>query len=127
MDNTQRGIFDPNGINNNPLNNNPYSDKYKEVAKAWSSLPGYEKRFEVVKQVKENQVILISAETGSGKTVLVPKYVLHALDYEGKIAITLPKQIITKSSAEYAALTLDVNVGEEVGYQYRGSQKESKS
>ena len=97
------------------------------MAKVWSKLPGYERAGEVITQVKNNQVLLITAETGSGKTVLMPKYVLHVLDYKGKIAVTLPKQIITRSSAEYAAATLDVKLGEQVGYQYRGSPSGSKS
>ena len=121
------GILDPDGINPNPLNNKEYSDRYKQLAKAWSSLPGYDKRNDVIKSIQDNQVILIVAETGSGKTVLVPKYALHALNYNGKVGITMPKQIVTKSAAEYAAATLDVNIGEEVGYQYRGSPSDSKS
>ena len=71
--------------------------------------------------------MLITAETGSGKTVLVPKFALHASEYKGKWAITLPKQIIAKSSAEFAAKTLDVKLGDHVGYQYKGSAKSAKS
>lgn len=121
------GILDPLGNNLNPLNNIEYSDDYKELAKTWTKLPGYENATGVIKDILDNQVLLISAETGSGKTVLVPKYVLHALNYDGKIGVTLPKQIVTKSSAEYAAKTLDVTLGEEVGYQYRGAPSGSKS
>ncbi len=45
----------------------------------------------------------------------------------GKIAITNPKIITTKSNAEYAADTLDVNLGDEVGYKYRKSPSNSYS
>ena len=58
---------------------------------------------------------------------LNPKFALHALNYNAKIAVTLPKRIITKAAAEYAALTLDVELGEEVGYQYKGSPVNAKS
>jgi len=37
---------------------------------------------------------------------------------EGKTAITNPKKLTTLSNAEYGALTLDVKLGEEVGYRY---------
>ncbi|MCJ7638122.1 MAG: DEAD/DEAH box helicase, partial [Nitrososphaeraceae archaeon] len=121
------GILDPDGINPNPLNNKPYSDKYKELAKVWSKLPAYKKANEIIKKIKENQVILTIFETGAGKTVLNPKFALHAFNYDAKIGITLPKRIITKSAAEYAALTLDVELGDEVGYQYKGSPPEAKS
>jgi len=125
MDNI--GILDPEGKNNNPLTDRPYSDEYKEIAKKWSNFPAYEKAKDIIEDIKNYQVILITASTGSGKTVLVPKYALHALNYKGKIAITLPKQIIAKSSAEFAAKTLDVQLGEHVGYQYKGSPKGAKS
>lgn len=121
------GILDPSGHNNNPLTEKPYSEEYKHLSKIWSKFPAYKRVTEIIKDIHNNQVILITAATGSGKTVLVPKYTLHALKYSKKIAITLPKQMITKSAAEFAAKTLDVNIGDEVGYQYRGSPKNTRS
>lgn len=120
------GILDPNGNNLNPLNNQPYSDTYKELAKKWSTFPAYERAEEIIDIIKSNQVILVISGTGSGKTVLLPKYTLHALDYKGHIGITLPKQIIAKSAAEFAAATLDVKLGEQIGYQYKGSDASLK-
>jgi HrpA-like RNA helicase len=124
---TNIGILDPDGINPNPINNNPYSDKYKELSNKWRNFPAYEKAGEIIESIKNNRVILVTSGTGSGKTVLIPKYCLHAFDYKAKIAITLPKQIIAKSAAEFAALTLDVKLGKDVGYQYRGSDKSGRS
>lgn len=117
------GILDPDGNNNNPLTNEPYSDNYKKLANIWRTFPAYENAEQIIDDVKENQVILVVSGTGSGKTVLLPKYVLHAYNYKGKIAITLPKQIITKSSAEFSSQTLDVKLGKHVGYKYKGSPK----
>jgi HrpA-like RNA helicase len=127
MSNLEIGILDPLGKNVNPLNNQEYSDNYRELAKKWSKFPAYEKRNLIISSIIDNNVTLIISGTGSGKTVLLPKYMLHVLNYNGKIAVTLPKQMIAKSSAEYSALTLDVELGKEVGYQYRGSDKSSKS
>lgn len=121
------GILDPNGINNNPLTNEPYSDKYRELAKFWSNFPAYQNPQEIIDTISKNQVILVISGTGSGKTVLVPKYLLHVFNYDKKIAITLPKQIIAKSSAEFAADTLDVQLGKDVGYKYKGSDKKAYS
>ena len=120
------GILDPDGKNLNPLNNQVYSDTYKELAKKWSKFPAYERAEEIIDIIKSNQVILVISGTGSGKTVLLPKYALHALDYKGHIGITLPKQIIAKSAAEFAAATLDVKLGEQIGYQYKGSDASLK-
>jgi pre-mRNA-splicing factor ATP-dependent RNA helicase DHX15/PRP43 len=127
MDNNKIGILDPEGINLNPLTNQPYSDDYKKLANIWSKYPAYEKSDEIINKIINNQVLLIVAGTGTGKTVLTPKFVLHTLNYQGKVAICLPKQIIAKSAAEFAAKTLDVKLGEEVGYQYKGSESNSKS
>ena len=120
------GILDPDGKNNNPLNSAEYSDNYRELAKKWSELPAYSKSDEIIQTIRDSQVTLVVSGTGSGKTVLVPKFALHALGYDKKIAITLPKKMIAKSAAEYAAATLDVKVGEHVGYQYRGSSSHSE-
>lgn len=124
---TSKGIFDPEGKHKNPFTGEPYSDTYKELGKIWSKFPAYKIGKKILKSIKDEQVLLVISSTGSGKTVLVPKFMAHALDYKGKIAITLPKQIVTYSSAEFAAKTLDVKLGEEVGYKYRGSPNDSHS
>ncbi len=121
------GILDPLGSHDNPLNNKPYSDAYKDLAKIWSKFPAYQEAKSIINDIQNNNVILVVSGTGSGKTVLVPKFALHVLGYEGKIAITLPKTIITKSSAEFASKTLDVELGQQVGYQYRNSGKNTFS
>ena len=120
-------ILDINGKNNNFLNNKPFSESYKELAKKWSLLPMY-KNTKSVKQffnlLNDCQVILLVSGTGSGKTVLVPKFVLKYVisnNLSGKIAITNPKILTTIYNAEYGAKTLDVNLGEEVGYKYKGA------
>jgi len=136
------GILDPEGINLNPLTGENYSKTYKDLAKdpynerkGWARLPMYNNPdhspVDIIKDIIENRVMILEAGTGNGKSVLVPKYALHALDYKGKVVITNPKQIITKENAEYAAACLDVELGKEVGYQYQGSKlpngKSSKS
>ncbi|VBB17850.1 HrpA-like RNA helicase [Yasminevirus sp. GU-2018] len=122
-DNDNIGILDPAGENPNPLTGEPYSERYRELSKVWSKFPAYVNPRETIDKIRNNQVVLVVSGTGSGKTVLFPKFVLHALNYKHKIAITLPKQIITKSAAMFASETLDVKLGESVGYQYRGSGK----
>jgi len=117
------GILDPEGINLNPLNNQPYSETYKKLALYWSALPAYAKSYEAISMIKENRVCVIASGTGSGKTVLIPKYALHALNYKGKVAVVLPKQIITEEAASYSARTLDVDLGKEVGFSHRAEKK----
>ena len=145
------GILDPLGKNKNPLTGEKYSSDYRKWGKIWSTFPAYEKAKSIIKTIKDNQVVLVVSSTGSGKTVLIPKYGLHVLDYKGRIAVTLPKQMLAKSSAIFAAKTLDVlpplplkkesetddeyneriesmeiNMGEHVGYKYRNSSKKGR-
>lgn len=134
------GILDPEAKFNNPLTNEPYKNlyddpskpkseyvgKYIDFAKFWSNLPMYkQKTKEILKALKDNQVVLITAGTGAGKTVLLPKYLLHILNYDKKIAVTNPKKIPSEENANYAAIHLDVKLGEEVGIRYRGKKLDS--
>ncbi len=121
------GILDPDGKNLNPLTEQPYSETYKNLGKVWSNFPAYNDPEKYIDTIKKNDVVLVVSGTGSGKTVLFPKYALHALDYQGKIAITLPKRDIAESAAQFAADTLDVKIGEEVGYQFRDAGKNTFS
>ena len=121
------GILDPLGLHNNPFTDMPYSDNYKKLATIWSKLPMYSKREESIKAIYNNQVLLVISGTGSGKTVLAPKFALHTLNYQGRIAITNPKRAPTKSSAGYSAMCMDVELGTYVGMKYRNSDPSSYS
>jgi len=116
--------LDIKGKNNNFLNNNKYSDEYIKLANKWSKFPVYsdkDKLKEFFNLLETKQVILVVSGTGSGKTVLIPKLILKYMNYnkiEGLTAITNPKKLTTLNNAEFGALTLDVKLGEEVGYRY---------
>jgi len=118
-----KGILDPSGENVNPLTNLDYSNNFKELAKKWSNLPAYKNAKKIIQSLKKHQVFLVISGTGSGKTVLMPKFLLHSFDYKKKIAITLPKQILTENMASYASKILEVPLGKQVGYKYQGSKK----
>lgn len=131
-----KGILDPEGKNLNPLNDKKYTENYKKFsltgdnpigAIPWTKFPVYKKHKEIIKTIEDNNVILVVSGTGSGKSVLVPKFALHTLDYKGKVILTNPKTLATKKNAEYAAMCLDVDLGKEVGYQYRGADSNSHS
>ena len=124
-------ILDIKGKNLNFLNNLPYSQEYIKLASKWSQLPMYKDKLSVKNffdLLHNCQVILLISGTGSGKTVLVPKFFLKYLitmKLNGKIAITNPKILTTTSNAEYGAKTLDVKLGEEVGYKFKGAPQNS--
>lgn len=118
------GILDPEGKYKNPLTGTSYSQKYKDNAKKWSNLPIYKdgKAEWVIKIIKDNRVVILEAGTGVGKTVCVPKYALHVAKYTGKVIVTVPKQVLANNTATRDAEWLDVTLGEEVGYKYRGAK-----
>lgn len=119
--------LDKYGESNNFLTNKPYTSQYKELAKLWSKLPLYEHEKQIKKFFscfEKNQVILVISGTGSGKTVLIPKFALKYLlksNNDSKIVITNPKILTTIYNAEYSAKTLDVELGNIVGYKFRGA------
>ena len=134
----QIGILDPKGLDVNPLTGLPYQNIYfdgsQELSKTnytyesqainfWSKLPMYNIREYAITTIYNNQVVLVISGTGSGKTVLTPKYALHALNYQGRIAITNPKRIPSKNNALFASQNLDVQLGDQVGLKHRGSDK----
>ena len=131
------GVLDPEGLQNNPFTNEPYqnlyddptkepTDKigtYKHFGSLWSKFPMYEKREEAINLIYDNSVVLIVSGTGSGKTVLAPKFALHCMNYQGRIAITNPKRIPTKANTDFSAQHMDVKVGTYIGMKYRDSEK----
>lgn len=84
------------------------------------NLPVASKKDELVELIKNNQVVVISGETGSGKTTQIPKICLEAgLGVHGKIGCTQPRRLAARSVAERIAEELGSKLGELVGYQVR--------
>lgn len=132
------GILDTQGINNNPFTNEPYKNLYAQnrdkpgtyaelFEKYWTKLPVWTNRLKIIKTIKDNQIILLTSGTGSGKTVLVPPLALYSVGYENKIAITVPKRLLAQKSAKTASKLSDVELGTQIGYKYRGSPDNSYS
>lgn len=138
------GLYDLLGENINPYTMQPYEPIYADVvdtyksgplagkqfnkiypntAVIWSGLPMYKKLPELIKTIRENQVTLLVSGTGSGKTVLTPRAVMQALNFQKKAIITIPKKKICRSSAIFEAQMASVQLGQEVGYYYRGDTK----
>lgn len=72
---------------------------------------------EIVQLIRDNQVVIVAGETGSGKTTQLPKMCLLA--GRKHIAHTQPRRIAARSVAERIASELRVELGDLVGYQVR--------
>ena len=75
----------------------------------------YEK--EILDLVKNNDVSIISAETASGKSVMIPQMLLSLGNY--RVVVTEPRSIAAISLAEFVANLIGERAGNTVGYNTR--------
>ncbi|AWL06456.1 ATP-dependent RNA helicase HrpA [Massilia oculi] len=83
-------------------------------------LPVSGRRAEIAKAILENQVVIVSGETGSGKTTQLPKICLElGRGGKGLIGHTQPRRIAASSTAKRIAQELGSPLGEHVGFKVR--------
>ncbi len=83
-------------------------------------LPVSGRRAEIAKALMDNQVIIVSGETGSGKTTQLPKICLElGRGQKGMIGHTQPRRIAASSTAKRIAQELGTPLGETVGFKVR--------
>ncbi|CAN0267513.1 unnamed protein product, partial [Ectocarpus sp. 12 AP-2014] len=88
------------------------------------NLPAHLQRKDIVKTIRDNQVVVLSGETGCGKTTQVPQFVLDDLIDQGEggkcnIICTQPRRISAVGVADRVASERCERVGGTVGYQIR--------
>src|SRR5450830_557571 len=83
-------------------------------------LPVSGRRQEIAEALQANQVIIVSGETGSGKTTQLPKICLQlGRGEKGLIGHTQPRRIAASSTAKRIAQELGTPPGEHVGFKVR--------
>ncbi|GAB1261857.1 ATP-dependent RNA helicase HrpA [Aurantivibrio plasticivorans] len=83
-------------------------------------LPVSQKRDDIADAIRNNQVVIVAGETGSGKTTQLPKICLElGRGVAGMIGHTQPRRIAARTVADRIAEELNVSLGEQVGYQVR--------
>ncbi len=89
-------------------------------------LPITARKDEIVAAIRDNQVVVIAGETGSGKTTQIPKMCLEAgLGIEAKIGCTQPRRVAALSISRRIAEELNVGWGREVGCTIRFDDRSS--
>ena len=87
-------------------------------------LPVSGRREEIARALAAHQVIIVSGETGSGKTTQLPKICLElGRGAAGMIGHTQPRRLAATSVARRIAEELGTPLGEVVGYQVRFNDK----
>jgi ATP-dependent helicase HrpA len=91
------------------------------------SLPILQKKDEIIESIKRNQVVVITGETGSGKTTQIPKMCMEAgRGTDGIIGCTQPRRIAAITVSQRIADELDQELGMAVGYKIRFDDKSSR-
>lgn len=85
-----------------------------------SELPINERKSEIAELIRENQVVIVCGETGSGKSTQLPKILLESgRGIYGMIGHTQPRRIAARSVAGRIAEELRTTLGQGVGYKIR--------
>jgi ATP-dependent helicase HrpA len=87
-------------------------------------LPVTGKKDEIAELIKNNQVVVVCGETGSGKTTQLPKICLSiGRGAAGFIGHTQPRRIAARTVADRIAEELGEPLGKSVGYKIRFNDK----
>jgi len=83
-------------------------------------LPISRRRGDLVQAIRKNRVVIISGETGCGKSTQIPKMCLEAgRGSRGRIAVTQPRRIAAVTIARRIAEEMGEPLGRTVGYKIR--------
>jgi len=90
------------------------------------NLPITAKKDAIIRAIGENQVVIVSGDTGSGKSTQIPKMCLKAgRGINGKIACTQPRRIAATTLSRRIAEELGEETGRSVGYKVRFREETS--
>lgn len=82
---------------------------------------------EIVDTVRKNQVVVIAAETGAGKSTKVPLMLYAAgIDDDKMIAVTQPRRVAAMTLATWVAQSDGSELGDLIGYHIKGESRVSK-
>ncbi len=104
------------------------ADRHKRLASIpalnFPDLPVTGKKDEIAELIKNNQVVIVCGETGSGKTTQLPKICLSiGRGAAGLIGHTQPRRIAARTVADRIAEELGEKVGRSVGFKVRFTDK----
>lgn len=89
-----------------------------------ASLPAWEQRKKIAELVEKNQIVLITGETGSGKSTQTVQFILDAFP-SSQIICTQPRRISAIGVAQRVSDERLVSIGDQVGYVIRGEARVS--
>ncbi|KAI4272480.1 MAG: hypothetical protein LQ337_005278 [Flavoplaca oasis] len=92
------------------------------------ALPAWKQKEAIIQAVDQNQVIIISGETGSGKSTQAVQFILddliqRQLGAAANLICTQPRRISALGLADRVSDERCMKVGDEIGYAIRGESK----
>ncbi|XP_015173793.1 PREDICTED: ATP-dependent RNA helicase DHX36 isoform X2 [Polistes dominula] len=137
QDNIVKAMSIKSGLERDPVtdkilfeefNKKKNSNEYVAMQAFRKKLPSYDKKAEILDLIKNNPVIVISGETGCGKTTQVGQFILdNELENKNgsitRIICTEPRRISAISVAERVAAERAEKLGRSVGFQIRLEKK----
>ncbi|CAB4256187.1 similar to Saccharomyces cerevisiae YLR419W Putative helicase with limited sequence similarity to human Rb protein [Maudiozyma barnettii] len=103
---------------------------YKSMQTVRASLPAWNKQKQIVELIENHDVVLITGETGSGKSTQVVQFLLDNIINNEKtttLLCTQPRRISAIGLAERVSDERCTDCGDEVGYIIRGVNKTSRN
>lgn len=104
--------------------------EWEKMKKSRQSLPAWEKQSEVISALQNSQIVLVTGETGSGKSTQTVQFILDNMvsttSTTPNIICTQPRRISAMGLAERVAAERMSELGSEVGYIIRGENKTSR-
>ncbi|TYI36975.1 hypothetical protein ES332_A03G179600v1 [Gossypium tomentosum] len=96
----------------------------REMLEFRQNLPAYKEKDTILIAILQNQVVIISGETGCGKTTQIPQFILESEIDSARgafcsIICTQPRRISAISVSERVASERGEKLGESVGYKVR--------
>ncbi|KAI3877863.1 hypothetical protein MKX03_028749 [Papaver bracteatum] len=94
--------------------------KSKTLLQQRQYLPIYSQRDELMQVIRENQVVVIVGETGSGKTTQLTQYLYEdGYTRNGIVGCTQPRRVAAMSVAKRVSEEMQTELGDKVGYAIR--------
>jgi hypothetical protein len=106
------------------------TSKYQQIMNKREILPACQMKTEILQTILANNLVVISGDTGCGKTTQIPQMVLdycieNDLGADCNMIVTQPRRISAISVAEHISRERIEPIGQTVGYQIRLETKQS--
>ncbi|CAG8483771.1 2738_t:CDS:2 [Paraglomus brasilianum] len=90
-----------------------------KIQKQRELLPIFPYRQQIIDAIKKKNLLVITGETGSGKTTQIPQYILENFPECRLIGVTQPRRIAAMTVAKRVSEEHGTRLGNEIGYSIR--------